>query len=70
MARGLRELAVERLADLPLDGLEAVTLSVGVASFGNGEEVPTPDELLTRPTTRCTTPSGRAATACPPAHPA
>jgi diguanylate cyclase (GGDEF)-like protein/PAS domain S-box-containing protein len=48
VACGLRELAVERLSDLPLNGLEAVTLSVGVASFGNGEAVPTPDDLLSR----------------------
>ena len=32
----------------PLEGVDAVTLSVGVATFGNGEEVPTPDDLLSR----------------------
>jgi diguanylate cyclase (GGDEF)-like protein/PAS domain S-box-containing protein len=48
VADGLRELAAERLADLPLDGIQRVTLSVGVATFGEGEEVPTPDELLSR----------------------
>jgi diguanylate cyclase (GGDEF)-like protein/PAS domain S-box-containing protein len=48
VADGLRELALERLSDLPLNGLAAVTLSVGVATFGNGEEIPTPDDLLSQ----------------------
>ncbi len=48
VASGLRELASERLADLSLEGVDAVTVSVGVATFGNGDEVPTPDDLLSR----------------------
>ena len=48
VASGLRELAVERLSDIPLDGVGKVTLSVGVATFGEDQDVPTPDELLNR----------------------
>ena len=46
VAYSLRELASERLSELPQAGLGAVTLSVGVAIFGDGGEIPTPDELL------------------------
>ena len=46
VAYSLRELASERLSELPRAGLGAVTLSVGVAIFGDGGEIPTPDELL------------------------
>jgi diguanylate cyclase (GGDEF)-like protein/PAS domain S-box-containing protein len=49
VASGLRELAMERLGDIAGGELRSVTLSVGVAAFGyDGEEVPGPDELLSR----------------------
>jgi diguanylate cyclase (GGDEF)-like protein len=48
VAASLRELASERLSELPHSGLRGVTLSVGVATFGDGEEIPTMDELLSR----------------------
>jgi diguanylate cyclase (GGDEF)-like protein len=48
VASSVREFASERLSELPRSGLDTVTLSVGVATFGDGEEVPTLDELLSR----------------------
>ena len=48
VAAGVSELASERLSQLPHPGLGPVTVSVGVAAFGDGEDVPTPDGLLSR----------------------
>ena len=48
VACSVREFASERLAELPRSGLDSVTLSVGVATFGEGGEIPTMDELLSQ----------------------
>jgi diguanylate cyclase (GGDEF)-like protein/PAS domain S-box-containing protein len=46
VASSVRELASERLSELPHPGLGRVTVSVGLACFRDGREIPTMDELL------------------------
>ena len=48
VACGLRSLAVERLSEFAAGNVGPVTLSVGVATFGDQDEIPSADDLLSQ----------------------